>query len=102
MSLTEFQNTYNIKTNFLEYGAFCLKITNYISWMDIAEGSTVYPCNSYLNVLLSRDKKGVSCTNKQLMGKNESIISNACEKWSEKITTRIETFSMRKSFVRIN
>ena len=28
MSLTDFQNTYNVKTNFLEYGAFCLKITN--------------------------------------------------------------------------
>ena len=25
MSLMEFQNTFNIKTNFLEYGSFCLK-----------------------------------------------------------------------------
>ena len=44
----------------------------------------------------------MSCTYRQLMGKNESIITNACEKWSEKITTRIETFSMRKSFIKIN
>ena len=102
LSLTDFQNTYNIKTNFLEYGAFCLKITNYIRWMDIAEGTTVYPCNSYLNVLLYRDKKGVSCTYRQLMGKNDNIIVKACEKWSEKLTTRIETFSMRKSFLKIN
>ena len=102
MSLTEFQNTYNLKTNFLEYGVFCLKINKYISWMDIAEGTTVYPCISYLNVLLSRDRKVVSHTYKQLMGKNENIISNACEKWTAKITTRIETFSMRKSFTKIN
>ena len=36
------------------------------------------------------------------MGKNDNIITNACDKWSEKITTRIETFSMRKSFTKIN
>ena len=102
MSLIDFQNTYNIKTIFLEYGAFCLRITNYLRWMDIAEGSTVYPCNSYLNVLLSRDRKGVSCTYRQLMGKNENIIANACEKWSDRLTTRKETFSMRKSFIKIN
>ena len=64
--------------------------------------SRVQPCNSYLNVLLSRYRKGVSCTYKQLMGKNEGIIENACEKWSGKITSRIEVFSMRKSFTKIN
>ena len=36
------------------------------------------------------------------MGKNDNIITNACDKWTEKITTRIETFSMRKSFTKIN
>ena len=60
------------------------------------------PCNSYLNVLLSKDRKCVSFTYKQLMGKHEGIIVNACEKWSEKITSRIEIFSMRKSFIKIN
>ena len=102
MSIMEFQNTFNIKTNFLEYGSFCSKISNYIRWKDISEGTTVYPCNSYLNVLLSKDKKGVSCTYRQLMGKNDNIITNACAKWTEKITTTIETFSMRKSFTKIN
>ena len=31
-----------------------------------------------------------------------SIIENACEKWSGKITSRIEVFSMRKSFSKLN
>ena len=53
-------------------------------------------------MLLSKDRKGVSFIYKQLMGKNEGIIENACEKWSEKITNRIEIFSMRKSFIKIN
>ena len=60
--LSEFDAMYNIKTNFLEYGAFFINIINYSGWKDVAEGTTVYPCNSYLNVLLSRDRKAVSCT----------------------------------------
>ena len=58
LKLLEFETLYNLKTNFLEYGSFCAKITNYLNGKDIAEGSRVHPCNSYLNVLLSKDRKG--------------------------------------------
>ena len=101
MSLEDFQTTYNIQTNFLEYGAFCWKICNYMRRSVFIDGTTVYPCNSYLNVILSKDKKGVSNIYKQLLGKNDNIITNACTKWSDKISSRIDFFSMRKSFNKI-
>ena len=80
LKLLEFETMYNLKINFLEYGSFCAKITNYLNWKYIAEGSRVQSCYSYLNVLLSKDRKRVSFTYKQLIGKHGGIIVNACEK----------------------
>ena len=101
LSQEVFENTYQVKTNFLEYGAFCIKVTNYLGYRDIADGSLVSPCNSYLNVILNKDKKGVTNLYKQLMGKNYTIIEKACNNWSEKIENRISPFSMRESFSKI-
>ena len=98
LSQEVFENTYHVKTNFLEYGSFCIKITTYLGYKDVADGSLVSPCNSYLNIILNKDKKGVTNLYKQLMGKNPTIIEKACDKWSEKMENRISPFSMRKSF----
>ena len=37
LKLIEFETLYNLKTNFLEYGSFCAKTTNYLNWKDVAE-----------------------------------------------------------------
>ena len=100
LSISEFEGMCNIKNNFLEYGAFCLKINDYLRWKDIEDGTPMNPCNSYLNILFSIGVKDLSQLYKQIIGRNDNIIDQACAKWNEKIPERVEYFSMRKSFVR--
>ena len=33
-SMTNFEEKFNLKTSFLEYGAFCIKIQNYLGYKD--------------------------------------------------------------------
>ena len=51
-----------------------------------------------LNVILSMDTKGVSHIYKLLTGRNSSITEKACYKWNEKLTSKVEVLSVKKSF----
>ena len=62
----------------------------------------VAPNSCMLNIVLSLDTKGVSHIYKMIVGNNRSIVKKACDKWNEKLTTKIETFSVRKSSSRIS
>ena len=62
----------------------------------------IAPCNSMLNVVLLMDTKGVSHIYKLLIGRNSSIIEKACFNWNEKLTSKLEIFSVKKSLSRIN
>ena len=56
------------------------------------------PADCLLNVVLRKDKKGVSTIYSLLLNKNPSIVNKACTKWNEKIGESTSEFDFRKSF----
>ena len=102
MVLEEFENTYNVQTNFLEYGVVCRKVRDFLEWKDKPDYNPVAPYKCMLNIVLSIDTKEVSNTYELLLGRNISIIEKACDNWNEKLTSELETFSVKKSFSRIS
>ena len=96
MVLREFDNTYNVKTNFLEYGIVCKKVKEFLEWRDKPDFNHVAPNNCMLNIVLSLDTKGVSNIYNMLVVNNRSIIEKACDNLNEKLTTKIETLFCQK------
>ena len=86
MVLEEFENTYYVKTNFLEYGEVCRKVSDFLIWKDKPDYNPAAPYNCMLNIVLSIDTKEVSNTYKLLLGRNRSIIEKTCDNWNEKLT----------------
>ena len=87
-SLKNFEEKFNLKTNFLEYGAFCRVINDYLGQKELTMHNPIDPVNSYLNIVLSLDKKGVSNIYKIMLGKHNNILSETSDKWNEKIFYR--------------
>ena len=52
------------------------------------------PVNSYSNIVLSLDKKGVSNIYKIMLGKNKNILVETSNKWNEKMELSISSLSM--------
>ena len=96
MDITEFQKTFHIKTNFWEYGSFCKQIQTFLRYKDFPQFKTPLPKNSYLNIITSKDKKGVSNLYRILHGRHLNIIEENCEKWN----TCDEVDLISKSFKR--
>ena len=57
MDLQTFQEVYQLKTNFLEYGGFCNKIKSFLRYKDFPHAKTTLPRNSYINIIVSKEKK---------------------------------------------
>ena len=95
----EFENKYNIATNFLEYGAVTTKIREFLRNKELPLQGLSLPCNSYVNIVISMDRKGVSNIYKMMLGRDKQIIENAVTKWKEKTELEISSFSMSKSFI---
>ena len=83
----EFENKYDIVTNFLEYGAVTTKIRMFLRTKESPLHDLSLPCNSYVNIVISLDRKGVSNIYKMMLGRDKQIIENAVKKWSEKNRT---------------
>ena len=71
------------------------KVKVFLKWRDKPDFNHVAPNSCMLNIVLSLDTKGVSNIYKMIVGNNRSIVEKACDKWNEKLTTKIETFSVR-------
>ena len=57
----------------------------------------ITPVNSYLNILLNVDQKGVSNIYRIMLGKNRDILDKTSEKWNEKADLDLNSFLMGKS-----
>ena len=83
-SMSDFESGYDLKTNFLEYGAFCIRIKEYLGHKDQPMLNPIDPQNSYINILINMDKKGVSNIYRVMLGKNHNILDGLSQKWREK------------------
>ena len=97
-SMKDFESMFCIKTNFLEYGSFCIKIKEYLGHKDQPMTNPIEPQNSYLNVIINMDKKGVSNIYRVMLGKNHNILENLSQKWREKTELDLTSFMLSKSF----
>ena len=80
ISLEDFQSKFGLKTNFLEYGGFILTIQLFMDTKEKSEYNLIRPTNCLINIILGKDKKGVSNLYKCLQEKNVSIIAGICTK----------------------
>ena len=100
-SLNTFEERFNSKTNFLEYGAFCRIIKDFLSQKILPLENPTAPVNSYLNIVLSLDKKGVSNIYKIMLGNHNNILLETSNKWNEKMNLNLSSFSIGRSFRKI-
>ena len=98
LTLGEFEHKYQIRSNFLEFGSVCQKINRFLQLRERPIYSMENPADCLLNVVLRKDKKGVSTIYSLLLNKNPSIVNKACTKWNEKIGESTSEFDFRKSF----
>ena len=96
--MSEFEKKFNLKTNFLEYGSFCIKIKEYLGLKDQPMLSPIDPQNSYINILLNMDTKGVSNIYWVMLGKSNNILDEISQKWREKANLELASFLLSKSF----
>ena len=71
LSQEQFENKYDIDTNFLDY---CAVITTIREYLKTKEYPLYGPYNSYLNIVISLDRKGVSNIYKIIIGRNRQIV----------------------------
>ena len=102
LTQVEFENKFQIQTNFLEYGAVLMKVRTFLQSRETPLFSHSTPTNCLLNIILHKDIKGVSTIYKLLLSKNNSIIEKVCTKWNEKVGDVTETFDFKRSFSKIN
>ena len=58
LSSERINNKFEVKMKFLEYGNIFSLIKNHFEWKDIPETREPQPRNSFLNKILTMDKKG--------------------------------------------
>ena len=100
MDLQTFKEIYQVKTNFLEYGGFCKKIKSFLRYKDFPHVKTTLPRNSYINIIVSKDKKGVSNLYRSLQGRHYNIIEENCNKWNVCIEVNLIPAEISKSYKR--
>ena len=77
-SLEDFQNRYQLSSNFLEYGGFAMTIKFFLDYREKPSVNVAKPSNCLLNIILCRYSKGVSQLCKSLIGKQTDILQNIC------------------------
>ena len=77
LSQEEFENKYDIATNFLEYGAVTTIIREFLKNKELPLHGLSLPYNSYINIVISLDRKGVSNIYKMMIGRDKQIIEKA-------------------------
>ena len=102
MSLDQFQETFDIKTNFLEYGGFALTIKLFLDNLDTPTSNLARPQNSLLNQILHRDNSGVSNLYKSIYKQNLNIPQKICTKWYEKAGIVLLPHDIKRSFLITN
>ena len=102
MNLEQFQQKFNIKTNFLEYGGYALTIKLFLDNLELPNFNLTKPANSLLNKILNRDSSGVSNIYKALHTKNSNIAQNICTKWYEKTGIAMLPYDVKISFTVTN
>ena len=98
-SLEDFQNRYQLSSNFLEYGGFAMTIKFFLDNREKPSINVAKPSNCLLNVILCRDTKGVSQLYKSLIGKQSDILQNICLKWYTKGDINLNPYEVRSSFL---
>ena len=83
MSVENFQEQYDLKTNFLEYGGFALIIKLFMDNLEKPAFNLIRPANSLLKSILHKDTSGVSNLCKAVHNDNPNIAQNICTKWYE-------------------
>ena len=101
-SLQEFEDRYSLRTDLLEYGSFCIDIKEYIGHKDLPLHNPNNPVDSYMNILLSLDQKGVANIYKIMLGKNRNILTETSNKWNEKMNLDLTTSAIGRSFNKIS
>ena len=102
MSIENFQETFNINTNFLEYGGFILTMKNFMDNLEKPTENLTRPVNSLLNIVLNKDTSGVSNLYKSIHRKNSTIIPNICSKWYNKSGIILLPHDIKRSFTVTN
>ena len=59
-----------------------MKIKSFLRYKDFPHSKTTLPRNSYINIIVSKDKKGVSYLYRCLHGRHYNIIEENCNKWN--------------------
>ena len=98
-SLEDFQDKYNLTSNFLEYGGFAMTIKFFLDNREKPSVNVAKPTNCLLNIILCRDTKGVSQLYKSLIGKQSDILQKICQKWFTKGNITINPYEVRTSFL---
>ena len=102
MSIENFQEIFNIRTNFLEYGDFILTIKNFMDNLEKPTENLTRPVKSLLNIVLNKDTSGVSNLYKSIHRKNYTIIPNICSKWYNKSGIILLPHDIKRSFTVTN
>ena len=97
--LEDFQDRYNLSTNFLEYGGFAMTIKLFLDNREKPGFNVSKPSNCLLNTILCRDVKGVSQLYKSLKGKQSDSLQNICLKWYNKGDITLDPNEVRNSFL---
>ena len=88
-SLTELNSKFDIKINFLEYGKLVAILKKHFELKDIVDNTEPHPRNSFLNTVLSIDKKGVPNLYKTLYHKGNHILQDISVKWENKLALKL-------------
>ena len=102
LEITEFMGKFNIKTNYSEIW-ICSKIISFTEYKEVPNvASKVHPEISFLNLMLSKQNKGVSLLYKELIGRRQHIIDGICHKWNESESTSIDIIGTSISLIMHN
>ena len=74
LTIEKFEQKYQLRSNFLEFGIVCQKINKFLQFRERPTYSMENPADCLLNVVLRKDTKGVCTIYSLLLNKNPSII----------------------------
>ena len=94
----EFEMTYTVNINFIDYHHMKVTITDYLFWKETIDFLEPQPKNSALNVLLNMDKKGCAKLYKLLKGSNSHILDNIVSTWNKNTVRNICNHDLSTSF----
>ena len=85
--------------NVLHYGNITMKIKANFDWRDIPGYTDFLSRNSYLNIILSLDNKGVSNLYYRTHIKSNQILGEVTKKWKDKAQINLISIKLSRSFL---